>query len=310
MIERESFEAGSPGPGEVRVRHAAIGVNFIDVYHRTGLYPQDLPAGLGVEAAGVVEAIGDGVSGFGVGQRVAYATARPGSYATCRTIAADQLSPLPEAIGFDLAAASMLKGMTAEFLIFRCARIQPGQTALVHAAAGGVGVILVQWLTSIGVRVIAHAGSAEKAAIARTAGADLALDGSYDDLAPRLREYLEGDGVDVSFDGVGAASWGASLASLRRRGLMISFGNASGAPPAVAPMELARAGSLFLTRPTLFDYIALPDERRESTERLFAALASGAVKVDIGQRLALADAAAAHDALEARRTTGSTILIP
>ncbi len=310
MIERESFDAGAPGPGEVRVRHRAIGVNFIDVYHRTGLYPQDLPAGLGVEAAGVVEAVGDGVEGFRIGSRVAYATAKPGSYATCRVIKADQLSPLPDSIDDDLAAASMLKGMTAEFLIFRCARIQPGQIALVHAAAGGVGVMLVQWLSSIGVRVIAHAGSAAKAAIARTAGAELAFDGSYDDLAPRLRDHLGGAGVDVSFDGVGAASWAASIASLRRRGLMISFGNASGPVPSVSPMDLARAGSLFLTRPTLFDYIALPEERQESAGRLFDALASGAMKVDIGQRFPLADAALTHDALEGRRTTGSTILIP
>jgi NADPH2:quinone reductase len=306
MIVSRPCEPVAPGPNEVRVRHRAIGVNFIDIYHRTGLYPQPLPAPLGGEAAGVVEAIGESVTGFTAGQRVAYVSG-PGSYATVRTIAADLLIPLPPAIDDELAAASMLKGMTAEFLIHRCAAIKPGQIALVHAAAGGVGIILVQWMAALGVRVIAHAGSSQKAAMAREAGAEIAFDCPYNELPARIREHC-GSGVDVSFDGVGAASWQASLASLRRRGLMISFGNASGAPAPFSPGDLSKAGSLFLTRPTLFDYIARPEERRESADRLFAAMESGSVKIEIGQRFALADAASAHIALESRQTTGSTIL--
>lgn len=308
VIEARPCEPGAPGPSEVRIRHRAVGVNFIDTYHRTGLYPQPLPVPLGVEAAGIIEAIGDKVTGFTIGQRVAYVTNKPGSYATVRVIAADQLIALPDSIDDDLAAASMLKGMTAEFLIHRCAAIKPGQFALVDAAAGGVGIILVQWMTALGVRVIAHAGSAEKAAIARGAGAEVAFHCPFDELPARIRDYSGGIGVDVSFDGVGAASWQASLASLRRRGLMISFGNASGPPAPFSPAELGKAGSLFLTRPTLFDYIARPEERRDSAAQLFNALDKGRVKIDIGQRFALADAAAAHVALEARKTTGSTIL--
>ncbi|SDC33823.1 NADPH2:quinone reductase [Sphingomonas sp. YR710] len=306
MIVSRPCELVAPGPNEVRVRHHAIGVNFIDIYHRTGLYPQPLPAPLGGEAAGVIEAIGESVTGFAMGQRVGYVSG-PGSYATVRTIAADLLIPLPPAIDDELAAASMLKGMTAEFLIHRCAAIRPGQIALVHAAAGGVGIILVQWMAALGIRVIAHAGSAQKAAMAHAAGAEIALDCPYDELPGLIREHC-GDGVDVSFDGVGAASWQASLASLRRRGLMISFGNASGAPAPFSPGDLSKAGSLFLTRPTLFDYIATPEERRESAERLFNAMENGSVKIEIGQRFALADAASAHIALEGRKTTGSTIL--
>lgn len=307
MIVSRPCELVAPGPNEVRVRHRAVGVNFIDIYHRTGLYPQPLPAPLGGEAAGVVEAIGAGVTGFTTGQRVGYVSG-PGSYATVRTIAADQLIPLPPAIDDELAAASMLKGMTAEFLIHRCAAIKPGQIALVHAAAGGVGIILVQWMAALGVRVIAHAGSSQKAAMARMAGAEIAWDCPYDELPARIYDHC-GSGVDVSFDGVGAASWKASLASLRRRGLMISFGNASGAPALFSPGELAKAGSLFLTRPTLFDYIATPEERRLSADRLFTAMENRSVKIEIGQRFALADAASAHIALEGRKTTGSTILV-
>lgn len=308
VIEARSCDPAAPAPGEIRVRHTAVGVNFIDVYHRTGLYPQPLPALLGLEAAGVVEAMGKNVSGFALGQRVGYVSSRPGSYATVRTIAADQLTPLPDTIGDELAAAAMLKGMTAEFLIHRCAAIKPGQIALVHAAAGGVGIILVQWMTALGIRVIAHAGSPEKAAIARGAGAEVAFHCPFDELPARIRDYANGSGADVSFDGVGAVSWPASLASLNRRGLMISFGNASGAPLPFSPADLGKAGSLFVTRPTLFDYIATPAERRESADRLFAAIMRGRVKIDIGQRFPLADAAAAHVALEGRKTIGSTIL--
>lgn len=309
-IVREDVGDLEPGPGEAVVRHRAIGINFIDTYHRTGLYPVPLPAGLGVEAAGVVEALGSGVENVRAGDRVGYVTRIPGSYATARSISAADLIVLPDTVDDELAAAALLKGMTAEALIFRCARVEAGATALVHAAAGGVGQILVQWLHAAGVTVIAHAGSAEKAEIARTMGADHALYGSFDGLADQVRELTNGRGADVSFDGVGAASWTASLDSLARRGMMVTFGNASGPVPPFSPLELSRRGSLFVTRPTLFDYIVTADERQAAADRLFAALTDGTVKIAVDQRFALADAAEAHRALEARRTTGSTLLIP
>ena len=307
VIECEPLEPLVPGRGEVLVRHEAIGLNYIDIYHRSGLYPLALPSGLGSEGAGIVEAAGDD-SGFAAGERVAYALAPPGAYASHRLIAADLLVRLPGDIAADMAAAAMLKGCTAEFLIERCARVRPGDRALVHAASGGVGSLLVAWLKAIGAHVIAHAGSAEKAAMAVALGADHGLSCPFDGLAEQVRA-LSG-GVDVVFDGVGAASWAASLASLKRRGLMVTFGNASGPVPPVSPLELARGGSLFLTRPTLADYVASPAERRASAARLFEMIRSGAVPVRIGARFALADAADAHRALEARATTGSTLLIP
>ncbi len=306
VIEREPLGALAPAPGEVLVRHEAIGLNFIDTYHRSGLYPLSLPSGLGSEAAGTVEAAGEG-AGFSVGERVAYALG-PGAYATHRTLAADRLVRLPDDIGAETAAAALLKGCTAEFLIERCARVQAGDWVLVHAAAGGVGSILVAWLKAVGARVIAHAGSAEKAAVAAELGADHALSCPFEDLAAQVRSAT--GGVRCVLDGVGAASWAASLASLGRRGLMVSFGNASGPVPPVSPLELSRAGSLFLTRPTLADYVADPAELQASAARLFEMVRSGAVPVRIGARFPLADAAAAHRALEARATTGSTLLIP
>jgi len=307
VIEREPLGALSPRPGEVLVRHEAIGLNFIDTYHRSGLYPLSLPSGLGSEAAGAVEAAGEG-AGFAAGERVGYALAPPGAYATHRILAADRLVRLPDDIGAETAAATLLKGCTAEFLIERCATIRAGDWVLVHAAAGGVGSILVAWLKAIGARVIAHAGSAEKAARAAALGADHALSGPFEALAGQARA-LSG-GVRCVFDGVGAASWAASLASLARRGLMVSFGNASGPVPPVSPLELARGGSLFLTRPTLADYVADPAELQASAARVFEMVRTGAVPVRIGARFPLADAADAHRALEARATTGSTLLIP
>lgn len=308
VIEREPLGPLGPAPGEVLVRHEAIGLNYIDTYHRSGLYPLKLPSGLGSEAAGVVEAAGEG-SGFSPGERVAYALAPPGAYATHRLIAADRLVRLPEDIGAETAAAILLKGCTAEMLIERCARVQPGEWVLVHAAAGGVGSLLVPWLKAAGASVIAHAGSADKAAIAAELGADHALSSPFEDLAAMVRDITKA-GVRVVLDGVGAASWAASLASLARRGLMVSFGNASGPVPPLSPLELARGGSLFLTRPTLGDYVATPEELQASAARLFEMVRSGAVPVRIGARFALAEAAAAHRALEARATTGSTLLIP
>ena len=308
VIDIETFDPGSVPADQVRVRHHAVGLNFIDVYRRSGLYPVDLPSGMGTEAAGVVEAVGDGVATVRVGDRVGYATGPLGACATVRDIPAEFLIPLPDGVSEGVAAASLLKGMTAAFLIEQCARVQPGWTVLVHAAAGGVGSILVQWLAAMGVRVIAHAGSPEKAERARADGAHLALSVPFDELAAAAREATDGRGVEVAFDGVGAASWFASLASVARRGLLVSYGNASGPVPPFSPLELSKAGSLFVTRPTLFDYAVTPEERATLAGLLFDRIASGDVKIAIGQRFPMAQAAEAHRALEARRTVGSTLL--
>jgi NADPH2:quinone reductase len=299
-----------PGAGEVLVRHEAVGLNFIDTYHRSGLYPVTLPSGIGNEAAGLVEAVGDGVSDFAAGDRVGYFTGPLGAYASHRVLAAERLVKLPVGVSSDEAAALMLKGATAEYLIERCARVEAGQAVLVHAAAGGVGSILVPWLKAIGASVIAHAGSAEKAAIARELGADHALSCAMDALAGEVRELTGWAGVHVVLDGVGAASWAASLGSVARRGLIVSYGNASGPVPPFTALDLTRAGSIFVTRPTLADYAATPEEMRTCAARVFEMGASGVVKARIGARFALRDAAAAHRAIESRATTGSTILIP
>jgi NADPH2:quinone reductase len=306
VIERETFDPGVPPPGKLLVHHSAVGLNFIDTYRRTGLYPGELPLLLGEEGAGTIVAIGEGVTDFAVGQRVY----TKGGYASATIADPDSLIALPESISDEIAVAAMTKGLTAEALIFRCAEIKPGETALVTAAAGGTGQILVQWLHAIGVRVIAHASSEEKAAIARAAGADVALHGGYEALAAQVRAATAGEGVHVSFDGVGAASWDASLKSLRRRGLLITFGNASGAVPPFAPLELVQHGSLFVTRPTMGDYMPTPQEKRSVAAHLFEAIQSGTIRINIGQRFALGDVAEAHRALEGRRTTGSTVLIP
>ena len=311
VLEREDVPLPEPGPGEVRVRNVAIGVNYIDTYHRSGLYPLTLPTGLGSEAAGVVEKLGEGVTGVVPGQRVACLPGRPpGAYATHMVVSVDSLFALPDTIGEDIAAAAMLKGVTTWMLVERCARIEPGQTVLVHAAAGGVGSLAVQWLKAVGATVIAHAGNDAKAARAKSLGADHALSCPFDELADTVRALTGGRGVDAVLDGVGKASWTASLASIARRGMMVSYGNASGPPPAIAPLELNRAGSLFLTRPSMYDYIDTARARAQAGARLFAMLESGKVKVEIGQHFPLARAADAHRALEARATTGSTILLP
>jgi NADPH:quinone reductase len=302
-------EVGEPGPGQVRLRQEAIGLNFIDTYFRTGLYPVELPGGLGNEAAGLVDAVGDGASDFAVGDRVGYFTGPVGAYASHRNVEAARLVKLPDGISSEQAAAAMLKGCTAEYLIERCARVQPGQWVLVHAAAGGVGSIAVQWLKAIGANVIAHSGSAEKARLALALGADVSLECPMEELAARVREATDGDGVPVILDGVGAASWEASLASLARRGLLVSYGNASGPVPPFNMLELMRRGSVFVTRPTLFDYCATAEEMRASAARLFDMLQSCKVEVRVGSRYPLADAADAHRALEARETTGSTVLV-
>jgi NADPH2:quinone reductase len=310
VLEHKPLGTLTPGPGELLVRNEAIGLNFIDTYYRSGLYAAPLPSGLGNEGAGVVEAVGESVADFHPGDRVGYFAAGLGAYATHRILASDKAVRLPDSIDVETAAAVMLKGCTAEFLIERCARIAAGEAILVHAAAGGVGSILVPWLKAIGAVVIAHAGSPEKAAKARALGADHALSCPMESLAGEVRALTDGAGVRVSLDGVGAASWAASLGSVAKRGLLVTFGNASGPVPPFKASDLAAAGSIFVTRPTLFDYVATTDEMRAAAARLFAMLESGVIDVQIGARYALADAADAHRALAGRQTTGSVVLLP
>jgi NADPH2:quinone reductase len=292
------------------VRHAAIGLNFIDTYFRSGLYPVTLPSGLGNEAAGVVEAVGNAVTGFRVSDRVGYFTGPLGAYATHGLIDQDRLVSLPDEIAFDQAAAAMLKGCTAEYLIERCARVQAGQSVLVHAAAGGVGSLLVQWLKAIGAKVIAHSSNPQKAALASELGADHSLHGPMDKLAGEVRSLTGEQGVPVVLDGVGAASWQASLGSVARRGLIVTYGNASGPVPPFSPLELTKSGSIYVTRPSLGDYCATPEDMRASAAQLFHLMLSGKLVVRIGERFPLTDVAAAHRAIESRATTGSTVLIP
>ncbi len=308
VMEWHEITLPPPGPGEVRLRHTAIGLNFIDTYHRGGLYPMAMPSGLGLEAAGVVEAVGEGVT-MPVGTRVGYCWGPIGAYATHRNMAAASLVALPDGVSDEMAVAGLLKGCTTEFLVERCARVQPGDWALVPAAAGGVGLLLVQWLKQVGATVIAVAGTAEKLALAAANGADHGVLDSAD-VAAEVRALTGGRGVDVVFDGVGAASWESSLNSLKRRGLMISFGNASGAVTGVNLGILAQKGSLFVTRPTLFDYYSTPEDRARYAGRVLAMMASGALKLAVNQRYALADVARAHADLAARQTTGSTVLVP
>ncbi len=299
-----------PGVGEVRVRHEAVGLNFIDTYQRGGLYPVALPSGLGSEAAGVVEAVGEGVDELGVGDRVATFGPALGAYATERNVAAASLFELPEGVSSEIAAASMLKGCTVEFLVERCARVQPRMTVLLHSAAGGVGQIAVQWLKAIGATVIGTVGSADKAARALALGADHVIEYKNEDIAERVKAITGGAGADVVLDGVGASTWDTSLKSTARRGLIVSFGNASGPVEGVKLTTLNQHGALFVTRPSLFNYYVTAEERTAGVARVFEMIESGAVKVEIGQRFALEDAAEAHRAIGAGQTLGSTILIP
>jgi len=306
VIEREDFDPGQPGEGELLIAIEAIGLNFIDTYYRSGLYPAPLPLALGSESVGRVVAMGAGVRGFAPGDRVGSVSA-PGAYATHQIVPAARAVPIPDDVSSENAAATMLKGFTACYLAEDTISLAPGQVALVHSAAGGVGSILVPWLHDKGVVVIAHAGTPEKAA---GVAADHCLSGSFDALPEQVKAITGGKGVDVVYDGVGKDSWAASLACLKRRGLMASYGNASGAVPPVSLLELMRGGSLYVTRPTLADYIATSEDLAHTAQRLFDRMERGVIRPVIGQRFALADAAEAHRALEARRTIGSTLLIP
>lgn len=310
VIEWVDIDLPPPAPGEIRFRTTAVGLNYIDTYHRRGIYPVALPSGLGMEAAGVVEAVGEGVEGFAPGDRVATFGPVLGAYATARNLPAATLFKLPDGIDDRTAAAALLKGCTVEFLVERCAKVEAGWPVLVHAAAGGVGLLLVQWLKHVGATVIGTVGSAAKAEIARAAGADHVILYRDEEVAPRVRELTGGAGVRVTFDGIGMATWAASLDATGRRGLIASYGNADAPVGGVDLGILARKGSLFSTRPTLFDYYTTPDERAEGSARLFDLLARGVLKVTIGQTYALTDAAQAHRDLEARATTGSTVLLP
>ena len=295
---------------EALVRHTAIGVNFIDVYRRTGLYPMQLPGGLGEEAAGVVVEVGKGVTQVAPGDRVAYLATTPGSYAEARNVPADRLVRLPDEVSDQQAAAMLLKGLTAQFLLRRTYKVRKRDPVVIHAAAGGVGLIAVQWARHLGAEVIAVVGSDAKAELVREHGAHHVIVTSREDFAARVREITRGKGVPVVYDSVGQDTFFPSLDCLRRLGLMVSFGNASGPVPPFSALELAKRGSLYFTRPTLFHYIATKGELQRAARELFAVVESGAVKIRIGQTYPLTDAARAHVDLEARRTTGSTVLVP
>ena len=307
----EAVDAPRPvaGPGQVLVRHEAIGLNFIDTYQRSGLYPMRFPVVLGQEAAGVVEAVGEGVANFRPGDRVVY-SGQGGAYAEYQAVPAARLLHLPDGVSFEIAAASLLKGMTTEFLVRRCYPLKAGETILLHAAAGGVGTLLTQWAKAIGATVIGTVGSAEKAALARNLGCDHVILYREEDVAARVKEITGGAGVPVAYDAVGKDTFEATLGSLARRGLFVSFGNASGPVPAFEPLRLMRGGSLFFTRPTMADYTATRAELEDSAGALLGMLASGKLHVEIGQRFKLADARKAHEALEGRETIGATVLLP
>ncbi|HEX9174403.1 MAG TPA: quinone oxidoreductase [Telluria sp.] len=310
VLEYVDVEVGEPGPGEARVRQHAIGVNFIDVYFRTGLYPQPLPSGLGQEGAGVVEAVGEGVTHVKMGDRVAYAGRPNGAYSEVRTMPADILLRLPDEIGFETAAAMMLQGLTVQYLFKSTYPVKAGQTILVHAAAGGVGLIACQWARALGVNLIGTVGSNEKAALAKAHGAAHVINYNTEDVVERVLEITNGAKVPVVYDSVGKDTFIRSLDCLQPRGLMVSFGNSSGAVPPFSLSELQSRGSLYITRPTLQTYAATRAELEAMAADLFAVVASGQVKIEVNQQYPLAQAAEAHRALEARRTTGSTVLIP
>jgi NADPH2:quinone reductase len=310
VLELQNIELPPPRAGEIRVKHTAIGVNFIDTYHRSGLYPVPLPSGLGLEAAGVVDAIGDNVSTVAKGDRVAYCTGPIGSYAEANNVPADRVVKLPSGISEETAAAALLKGMTAQYLLKRTYAVKRGETIVFHAAAGGVGLIACQWAKHLGAVVIGTVGAEEKSALAKENGCTHVLNTRAGDWAARVRDLSGGNGVPVVYDGVGKDTFMASLDCLAVRGMLVSFGNASGAVPAFEPGILSAKGSLYLTRPTLFHYTRTPRELQETADDLFSMIQSGAVKIAIHQRFPLAEARQAHEALHSRATTGATLLVP
>jgi NADPH2:quinone reductase len=310
VLSWEEVEVSEPGQGQVLLRQTAVGLNYIDTYHRSGLYKVEMPSGLGVEGAGVVEKLGAGVSDLKVGDRVAYSSGPLGAYSRHRLFPADRLVKLPAAISDQQAAAMMLQGMTVEYLIRRTFTVKAGMTVLLHAAAGGVGLIASQWLKHLGATVIGTAGGPEKLALAQKNGCAHVIDYRKEDVAKRVREITGGKGVPVVYDGVGKDTFQASLDSLAVRGMFVSFGNASGPVPAFEPIVLSTKGSLYFTRPTLFSYTLTREELLESANALFDVVAKGAVKIAVNQSYPLKDAAQAHRDLQARKTTGSTVLIP
>jgi NADPH2:quinone reductase len=313
QMQLVDVEVGAPGPGEIRIRHQACGLNFIDVYQRTGLYPLKLPHTLGMEGAGVVEAVGEGVTHLKAGDRAAYASNPPGSYSQARVMPAKTVVKLPDGIAFDTAAGMMLKGLTAQYLLKKTRPVEgleKGDFVLFHAAAGGVGLIACQWARALGLQLIGTAGGPAKCALAREHGAAHVIDYTKEDFVARVKEITGGKGVKVVYDSIGKDTFEKSLDCLRPFGLMASFGNASGPVPPFSPLILGPKGSLYVTRQTLFTHIATREATQAMADDLFAVVQSGAVKIRIDQRYALADVAKAHRDLEARKTTGSTVLVP
>jgi NADPH2:quinone reductase len=310
VMEYVDVDLPAPGRGEALIRQHACGLNYIDVYFRMGTYPQQLPAGLGMEGAGVVEAVGEGVTHIKPGDRVAYAGRPPGAYAEARVLPADVLVKLPGAISFETAAAMMLQGLTVQYLFRRTFRLQGGETILFHAAAGGVGLIACQWARALGVTMIGTVGSDEKAALAKAHGCVHTINYNKENFVERVKEITGGKGVPVVYDSIGKDTFTGSLDCLSPLGMMVSFGGASGPVPPFSLNELASRGSLFVTRPSLFNYIAKRDDLEMMAAELFGMVESGKIKIDINQRYALKDVAQAHRDLESRKTTGSTILLP
>lgn len=312
VLKWDDIDVGEPGPGEARVRHAAVGLNYIDVYQRTGLYPMgNLPAVIGMEGSGVIEALGEGApADLSVGQRVAYADNPPGAYAEVRVMPADRLVPLPDGIDDDTAAAMMLQGMTAEYLLRRTYPVQSGDTILFHAAAGGVGLIACQWASHLGATVIGTVGTDEKAALAKAHGCDHPIVYTRENFVERVKEITGGAGLPVVYDSVGKDTFVDSMRCLRPRGMAVNFGNASGPADPVSPLDLGKMGCLYVTRPSLMVYNAKREDLLASANALFEVVLAGKVKIEINQRYDLKDAAQAHRDLEARKTTGSTVLKP
>ena len=309
VMQWESLEVGEPGPGEVRIRHAAVGLNFADTYFRSGLYPAALPAGMGVEGAGIVEAAGPGVTEFAEGDRVTYTGSPLGAYSTERVMGIEPLIKLPDNIPFDTAAAMTMRGLTSSYLLRRIAQLNAGDTVLLHAAAGGVGLIFTPWARLLGVNVIGSVSTDEKAEIAKAHGCAHTIVYSREDVATRVRELTDGVGVPVVYDSIGATTYQSSIDSLARRGLLVCFGTASGQVPPISAMELAVKGSLYVTRPALADYIADPAERAELADELFDHVGAGRINIEINQRYALEDAAQAHRDLESGRSVGSSVFV-